>query len=210
MIPTKNPLTPAQTRARLAAVRPLPVTYWERGGTDMRRMPQGFDHDEVREQIGVGERAFEAAKEAIREWRMFPEGWTRVSPKAAIEEGAQVLVSFQLLGLWWHNPARIVYTVDERDRFGFAYGTLPGHVEQGEELFSVEFDRATGAVYYRLRAMSRPHWWMAKLVKPYARIKQGQFRVESVAAMRAAVESVCESPLRPRRGNKRSASLDVV
>ena len=41
-------------------------------------------------------------------------------------------------------PCRVVYVVDEPDRRGFAYGTLPGHAESGEELFMVRFDPATG------------------------------------------------------------------
>ena len=39
-----------------------------------------------------------------------------------------------LLGLWWLNACRIVYVVDEAGpvtRFGFAYGTLPGHAGSG-------------------------------------------------------------------------------
>jgi uncharacterized protein (UPF0548 family) len=34
-------------------------------------------------------------------------------------------------------PCRVVYTVSEADRQDFAYGTLPGHPEQGEEAFVV-------------------------------------------------------------------------
>lgn len=35
-------------------------------------------------------------------------------------------------------PDRIVATVDDEHRFGFAYGTLSGHPERGEELFLAE------------------------------------------------------------------------
>jgi uncharacterized protein (UPF0548 family) len=35
-------------------------------------------------------------------------------------------------------PDRIVAVVDEPDAVGFAYGTLPGHPERGEELFMAE------------------------------------------------------------------------
>ena len=48
------------------------------------------------------------------------------------------------IGLWWLNACRIVYVVDESgpiSKFGFAYGTLPGHVESGEERFLIEWDR---------------------------------------------------------------------
>ena len=32
-------------------------------------------------------------------------------------------------------PCRVVYVIDEPDIRGFAYGTLPGHPESGEERF---------------------------------------------------------------------------
>ena len=43
-------------------------------------------------------------------------------------------------------PCRVVYVVDEPDRRGFAYGTLPGHAESGEERFVVRYDPATDEV----------------------------------------------------------------
>jgi uncharacterized protein (UPF0548 family) len=36
----------------------------------------------------------------------------------------------------------VVYVVDEHDRRGFAYGTLRGRPESGEELFAVGYDPA--------------------------------------------------------------------
>ena len=65
-------------------------------------------------------------------------------------------------------PCRIVYTIDEPNRFGFAYGTLPGHPECGEEAFTVdrdEHDRAT----FSIVAFSRPADLPAKLGRPVAR-----------------------------------------
>ena len=41
-------------------------------------------------------------------------------------------------------------------RFGFGYGTLPGHAERGEERFSVEWNREDGCVYYDVFAFSHP------------------------------------------------------
>ena len=52
-------------------------------------------------------------------------------------------------------PARVVYVVDEPDRKGFAYGTLPGHPERGEESFIVE-RRTDDSVWLVIRAFSRP------------------------------------------------------
>lgn len=43
------------------------------------------------------------------------------------------------------------------ERYGFAYGTLAGRAEVGEERFSVEWDKADGAVWYDSYASSRPN-----------------------------------------------------
>lgn len=41
-------------------------------------------------------------------------------------------------------PCRVVYVIDEANRQGFAYGTLDGHPESGEELFYVDYSPRTG------------------------------------------------------------------
>ena len=45
-------------------------------------------------------------------------------------------------GLWSLNAFRIIYLIEEEasllKRYGFAFGTLPGDVERGEERFTVE------------------------------------------------------------------------
>lgn len=68
-------------------------------------------------------------------------------------------------------PARVVWVVDERNRRGFAYGTLPGHPECGEEAFIVE-RRADDSVWLTIRSFSRPanRWWWA--VYPALRLVQ--------------------------------------
>ncbi len=90
--------------------------------------------------------------------------------ESPIETGAVVAVIARLLGLWWLNACRIVYVVDEPGpirRFGFAYGTLPDHAGTGEERFLIEWDVASGAVWYDILAFSRPHEFLARLGYPY-------------------------------------------
>lgn len=64
-------------------------------------------------------------------------------------------------------PCRIVYLLDEPDRFGFAYGTLPGHPELGEESFMV--DRQGDETFFRIVAFSRPAEWLTRLGAPISR-----------------------------------------
>ena len=69
---------------------------------------------------------------------------------------------------------RIVATVDDPgERFGFAYGTLPLHPEEGEEAFIVTRDAAGGATF-EIRVFWRPHHVLAKLGAPVATRLQRQ------------------------------------
>ena len=86
---------------------------------------------------------------------------------------------------WAVAPGRVVYLLDEPDRFGFAYGTLPGHPERGEEAFVVV--RANGRIGFQVIAFSRPRDWRARLGKPVARALQVRTIGTYLTAMEAAV-----------------------
>ena len=66
-------------------------------------------------------------------------------------------------------PCRVVYVIDEPDIRGFAYGTLPGHPESGEERFVVRHDPVTSAVFAEVTAFSRPATWWSKAARPWWR-----------------------------------------
>lgn len=158
-------------------------------GASLNGSPSGFDVDHNEILLGKGRAVFEAARAALKEWKMFPSGWTRVEPPGApVRVGGVVAVLFKVFGLWWLNVSRIVYILDEERRFGFAYGTLPAHIESGEELFRVEW-RADDTVWYDIRGFSRPRFWMVRLGYPIARWLQRRFVRDSKAAVRAAVGS---------------------
>jgi uncharacterized protein (UPF0548 family) len=158
--------------------------------------PAGYQYDLNRIILGRGERAFAAGCAALRAWKMFPAPWTKVTPaETSIRPGAIVAMEARALGLWWLNACKIVYLIDEAApirRWGFAYGTLPAHVEEGEERFSVEF-HGDGTVWYDLRAFSRPRYWPVRLGAPLARRLQRRFVRESQCAMVRAVEDSKES-----------------
>ncbi len=69
-------------------------------------------------------------------------------------------------------PCRVVYVIDEPDIRGFAYGTLPGHPESGEERFAVRYDPNTSAVYAEVAAFSRPGTWWSKAGGPFVVMAQ--------------------------------------
>lgn len=151
------------------------------------RAPAGFDLDQSVVLIGRGAADFQAARAALQRWTMFPAPWTAVLPAdTPVKTGANVALLIRVLGFWWLNAARVVYVVDEPRRWGFAYGTLPAHVERGEELFLIELG-ADDQLRYTIRAFSRPQHPLVRLGYPYARWLQRRFRVESSAALERAV-----------------------
>jgi uncharacterized protein (UPF0548 family) len=98
----------------------------------------------------------------------------------AMAVGTTVDVRAYHCGFWSPNPARIVNLVEETGdvkRFGFGYGTLPGHAERGEERFSVEWNGEDGCVYYEVFAFSRPKHLLARL--PIRRALQRRFARDS-------------------------------
>lgn len=146
---------------------------------------KGFDNDLNGILLGKGEHVWDKAKEALKKWEQFPPEWTRIyNASTPLEKGQTVAVLFKLFGIWWINSARIIYNFDEDHRFGFAYGTLEGHVEKGEECFWIEKDEE-GNIYYKIKAFSKPEFWGAKLAYPLARAYQRRFVKDSMNRMKS-------------------------
>ncbi len=173
----------------------LPPTYAEVGAT-ATTPPAGYDIDHNRVQLGSSRAAFDAACAALRRWQQFPASMMIVHPPdAPLQVGYTVALLARVTGIWWLNATRIVYVIDEATplrRFGFASGTLPGHVEQGEERFCIEH-HADDTVWYDILAFSRPRYWMTRLAYPLARRMQRRFAEESKATMVRAVTEAMTS-----------------
>jgi len=170
----------------------LDFTYRAVGAT-AGTPPVGYAVDHTRIRLGAGEETFHAACHSLRQWRQFQLGWLQATPTdTPLEAGAVVAVVAHVLGVWSVNFARIVYTIDEHAgpvrRFGFAYGTLPRHVESGEERFLIEWDTQADSVHYDILAFSRPRHFLARLGHPFIRRMQHRFGRESSAAIQ---QSVC-------------------
>jgi len=155
--------------------------------------PRGYDYDDSEVQLGEGKAVYDRAVEALFAWQMFPPAWTRIltAETGQIHPGLNLVVQARASGLWWLNACRVVYLVDEQNpvrRRGFAYGTLPAHLEQGEELFTIE-QWADGTVWYRVQAFSRPRCWAARAGKPLVRHWQRKFVRDSQATILQAVRT---------------------
>ncbi len=145
--------------------------------------------------LGRGRETFERAAEALRAWSMFDLGWVRLLPESApVEVGITVCVMAWHLGFCSLNAARVVYLVDEDGpvrRYGFAYGTLPGHAESGEERFTVEWHREDESVHYDLFSFARGNGPLVKAGYPVRRRLQKRF---AEGSKRAMVRAVCGKP----------------
>jgi uncharacterized protein (UPF0548 family) len=113
---------------------------------------------------------FDAAVERMRSWAAQRSVGGRVHPPDPPEHGATAIVVLGLPpGPWLAAPVRIVEVVDEPDRAGFAYGTLPGHPEAGEESFVVE-RRPDGTVWSVVTVEAVPGPLIARLVGPLVQL----------------------------------------
>ena len=184
----------AEIERFIASQRDLPLSYDEVGATRDGVPPKSYVVDRYRVKLGEGEEAYERAREALCSWRQLELGWVGLRPGGApVEVGTTVAVLASHVGFWSLNSARIIYLVQERgdvERFGFAYGTLPGHAERGEERFLVEWSHEDDAVFYDVLAFSRPNHILAWLGYPFARVLQRRFARDSEEAMRKAVAPV--------------------
>ena len=170
-------------------------TYTAIGATHTQA-PAGFVVDRTRVKLGSGEDVFRVAQAALRRWDHFRLGWVEPWPESIpIQSGEVATIVIRQFGLWFLNACRIVYLVNEDGpiaKFGFCYGTLPGHLECGEERFQVEWHRADDSVWYDIVAFSKPNLLLARLGYPWVRRTQRRFARDSCAAMQRAVLSVAQ------------------
>jgi uncharacterized protein (UPF0548 family) len=163
---------------KLRDLAALPLTYAEVGAT-AGQSPPGYHHLHESAVIGHGRQRFEKAADAVMRWGMLRGAGVRVEASTDVAAvGSEVLVGLGPL----RAPCRVVYVIDEPDRRGFAYGTLPGHPETGEELFAVRYDPADEAVYAEVTAFSRHGTWWSQLAGPITSLAQ---RVISKRYLRA-------------------------
>lgn len=168
----------------------LPFSYPQVGATRTNTNstgPAGFTLDHNRVQLGRGGEIYRRAVAALKQWRQFELGWVTLVPHGvALEAGAVVAVKARAGGMWSLNACRVVYVIDEAQRFGFAYGTLPDHIERGEERFTIE-RQPDDSVWYDILAFSRPRHLLVRTGFLYARILQKRFARDSSRVMKSGV-----------------------
>lgn len=168
----------------ISGQRNLEFTYSEVGATNTTP-PAGYTVDHNRIQLGHGEATYKRSVESLKNWQQFELGWVTIVPRGVkVEVGETVAVKAHAFGTWSLSAARVVYVIDEARRFGFAYGTLPDHVECGEERFMIEW-LPDDSVWYDIFAFSRPRHPLVRLSSPMARLLQKRFARESLSTMKS-------------------------
>ena len=144
--------------------------------------PNGFARDVFIRGVGVGDSAFDRAREGVRQWVAHRAAGVEVSPPdAPIVAGETVALVTRQLGAWVLAACRLVEVVDEPDRFGFTYATLPGHPECGWESFVVA--RVEAEVRFTIEAVSKPAATIVRLGPPIARQLQKRATIRYLDGM---------------------------
>ncbi len=180
----------------------LEFSYAEVGATSgfdtslSQRLRREYDLDHHEFVVGSGRELYQRAVESMFQWRHFEIPWLELNGACGrVEEGQVVATLVRAAGLWSLNPCRVVYVERSEgsvDRAAFAYGTLPGHAERGEERFQLSFNEASGEVKYEIAAFSRPAILLSRLGYPFARRLQRRFAAASARALARAAASACE------------------
>jgi uncharacterized protein (UPF0548 family) len=141
-------------------------SYAEVGATRDDVLPRGYNHLRYRTRIGDAS-AMAAAAEAVLTFAPQRAAGVRIEaegPRAV--EGMAVTSLLGLGPLRIAAPCLVVWVEDAPQRAGFAYGTVDGHPECGEESFVVAV--AGDAVWFEMTAFSRPALWYTRLGGPVA------------------------------------------
>ena len=156
----------------LARARISTTTYDHVGSTlDPARWEGAAVHVQAVD-VGVGPVAFDAAREALRTWvAQRGIGAEVVPPECRVAVDETLVIVLRRGPLYVLAPDRVVAVIYEPRRFAFAYGTLAGHPERGEESFEVA-RLADETVRVTIRVQAGPGTLAAQLVAPVVRVLQ--------------------------------------
>ncbi len=164
------------------------LTYAEVGAT-AGTLPSGYRH--VRESlvIGHGRAAFERASIDLLAGRAQSRAGADVTlSDVPLRLGSHVEMKLRLGPLRFRIPCLVVWVERTETSCGFAYGTLPGHPERGEERFEVRLTDA-GDVVFTIVAFSAPGRWFTRLGGPAAHRVQTAMTRRYLDALR--VSALC-------------------
>jgi uncharacterized protein (UPF0548 family) len=156
------------SRRRLEELRAAPLTYAAAGATASSATTSPAGYSTMHVVKALRRHDFDAAVEDLLTWRVHRRAGLRVAASGPARPGAVVDMRLGIGALALRIPCRVIYVVDEPDRRGFAYGTLPGHPESGEERFLLQ-RLPEGRLEFAIRAFSQPATVLARAGGPVAR-----------------------------------------
>ena len=130
--------------------------------------PPGFRRDEWTREIGEGPADFDRARSAVANWEMHRGAGLLVLGQDPAQPGATVAMAAPLPIGYVDVVCRVVDVVDEPQRSGFSYGTMPNHPESGEETFMVRLDDED-RVWIDITAVWRPRDPLSRFAPPITR-----------------------------------------
>lgn len=147
------------------------LTYTEVGAT-AGDLPPGYHHVRAHRVIGHGRDDFERAADALLAGEAQRRAGARVeASEIPLRIGTRVTMRLGLGILSLRVPCLVVWARRSGTSAGFAYGTLPGHPERGEERFTLTLQPA-GEVTFDIAAFSAPGRWFTRLGSPLGRLVQ--------------------------------------
>lgn len=153
----------------VTALECAPFTYRDVGATAVQA-PEGYRPFGGSRRLR--RRDFAAAVEELLTWQVQERAGLRVTASSE-RVGPDSVVRMRLgLGpVGIRIPCRVVYLFEEAGRAGFAYGSLPGHPEAGEELFVLEQGH-DGTLTFTVSGFSRLATLLARAGGPVSRAVQ--------------------------------------
>lgn len=113
-----------------------------------------YRRPEISAIVGNGDAVWEHATHEVLRWGVKTASGFAVDMPGPVEPGDRVLVTARVLAITVVEPVEVVAVIEEADRVGFAYRTLPGHPVTGEEAFIVHRDG--NLVRLTVRSLTRP------------------------------------------------------
>ena len=123
---------------------------------ELRGWPESdlrFRRSEVSAVVGHGDAVWNRAARDVLRWRVKTASGFTVDSPDPVSRGDRLVISARLFNMTIFEPVEVLDVVEELDRVGFAYRTLPGHPVNGEEAFIVH--RRGGEVRITVRSLTR-------------------------------------------------------
>lgn len=171
-------LLDADTVTRLRAAQP---TYDAVGASLDGTVPDGYHR---LHRIGPLDVPFAVAREALFGWQVQLRSGIRVRASSpGVTPDAVGEVSLGVGPFRMTAPVRVVAVIDGPREAAFAYGTLPGHPESGEECFRVSVDD-DGLVRFTLDGFSKPGTVVTRTGAPIAAMVQSRITDRYLRSLR--------------------------